>query len=74
MSKPVEKNISSNSNNSNKEKWLTLGLLGAGLLLIPRRSSRQDTSYSAPSDTDSSLSDQPVSEDVENLHTDINKS
>ncbi|WP_201527400.1 hypothetical protein [Psychrobacter frigidicola] len=74
MSKPVEKNISSNTNNSNKKKWLTLGLVGAGLLLIPRRSSRQDTSYPAPSDTDSSLSDQPVSEDVENLHTDINKS
>lgn len=39
--------------NSNKTKWLTLGLVGAALLLIPRRSSRQD-SISLDKDTQSS--------------------
>ena len=29
----------SNSNNNNKSKWLTLGVVGIALLLIPRRSS-----------------------------------
>ena len=29
----------SNSNNNNKSKWLTLGVVGIVLLLIPRRSS-----------------------------------
>ena len=31
-----------NTNTSSKKKWLTLSLIGAALLLIPRRSSRQD--------------------------------
>ncbi|TXD98504.1 hypothetical protein ES754_06260 [Psychrobacter frigidicola] len=43
MSKPVTQPPSSNSN---RKKWLALGLVGVGLLLIPRRSSRKDTSYS----------------------------
>lgn len=29
----------SNSNNNNKSKWLTLGVVGIALLLIPHRSS-----------------------------------
>ena len=29
----------SNSNNNNKSKWLTLGVVGIALSLIPRRSS-----------------------------------
>ena len=29
----------SNTNNNNKNKWLTLGAVGITLLLIPRRSS-----------------------------------
>lgn len=37
--KPIPQKISSNGN---KKKWLTLGVIGAALLLIPRRSSRQD--------------------------------
>lgn len=40
-------------NSSNKRKWFTLGLVGAALLLIPRRSSRQD-SISVDKNTQSS--------------------
>lgn len=70
MSKPITKKISSDS----KKKWLTLGLVGTALLLIPRRSSRQDTSYSTSSHSDDSVSaslasDKLASEDVENCHT-----
>jgi hypothetical protein len=33
-----------NPKTSHKKKWLTLALIGGALLLIPRRSSRQDAS------------------------------
>ncbi|WP_352339032.1 hypothetical protein [Psychrobacter sp. 16-MNA-CIBAN-0192] len=36
-------NTKSSNNKSNKRTWLTLSLVGAALLLIPRRSSRQDS-------------------------------
>ncbi|WP_182405042.1 hypothetical protein [Psychrobacter sp. GP33] len=44
MTKQDDKKL---SDKSNKKKWLTLSLMGVALLLIPRRSSRQD---SAPID------------------------
>ena len=48
MTKNDDKKLSNiNNSTSNKKKWLTLSLVGAALLLIPRRSSRQD---SAPID------------------------
>ena len=31
--------MSNSNNNNNKSKWLTLGVVGIALLLIPRRSS-----------------------------------
>lgn len=41
--KKPNRNNNINTNTSSKKKWLTLGLVGAALLLIPRRSSRQDS-------------------------------
>ncbi len=37
MNKAMKQKVS-----GNKKKWLTLGLVGAALLLVPRRSSRRD--------------------------------
>lgn len=39
MSKPITKK---ENHSINKKKWLILGVVAAALLLIPRRSSRQD--------------------------------
>lgn len=60
MTKHNDKESVSNNNSSNKRKWLTLSLVGVALLLIPRRSSRQD---SAPIDkkTDALNNDHPLS-------------
>ena len=45
MVKNTSKGSNENSNeNSKKKKWITLSLVGAALLLIPRRSSRQTLS------------------------------
>lgn len=41
MSKPDNKKPPS----KNRKKWLTLAVVGSALLLIPRRSSRQDARY-----------------------------
>ncbi|ALF60153.1 hypothetical protein [Psychrobacter urativorans] len=43
MAQQNDKKISSQLN---KKKWLTIGVVGVALLLIPRRSSRKDTAYS----------------------------
>lgn len=43
MAQPNDKKINSKTN---KKKWLLLGVVGVALLLIPRRSSRNDTVYS----------------------------
>ena len=43
MAQPNDKKINSTTN---KKKWLLLGVVGVALLLIPRRSSRNDTVYS----------------------------
>lgn len=65
MSKPKTK---SPSGQGNKKKWLTLGLVGAALLLIPRRSSRQDSHYK------NNLADDSLpSKEIEKLHTDAEK-
>lgn len=41
--KKLSRNNNINTNTSGQKKWLTLSLIGAALLLIPRRSSRQDS-------------------------------
>ena len=54
MTKSNDKKPGSKINSSRKKKWLTLSLVGAALLLIPRRSSRQD---SVPVDKDTDALD-----------------
>ena len=44
---------------NNRKKWLKLGLVGAALLLIPRRSSRQQ---SAPISTDTAHSNKVMAQ------------
>lgn len=76
MSKPITKKISSDA----KKKWLTLGLVGAALLLIPRRSSRQDSthedsayedgSYKNSSHKNSLAADKLAANEIEKLPTD----
>ena len=53
MTKHDDEKPMSNVNSSNTKKWFTLGLVGAALLLIPRRSSRYD-SISVDKDSPSS--------------------
>ncbi|MGM8897358.1 MULTISPECIES: hypothetical protein [unclassified Psychrobacter] len=49
----------------NKQKWLTLGIVGTALLLLPRRSSWQQTPHAKE------LSKKDYSKTINPQHTDL---